>query len=542
MERNENETMSKVAGVCIALSVLFCSALTTASSFDYKQYENIDQTRIQTFLPANNIDSTLGPYHVFIHSDLIKNNIYHYYDYEKIKHLEKLTSPVRTLSLIEGKTGTFIEAASFEDKDSASETNYNAIWVRDSLWGYLALQQEKGREQDARKVLLTLWDYMSSPAQITRMRDVIKDPSLIDGPDGQMRAIHIRFDGNSPDFADVYENGHPQPWNHKQNDALGLFLDTLIRAADSGKLIRSDWNRGSRMEAVVLLVAYLNRVRFYEMQDSGAWEEEERLNTSSIALVVSGLERLSEILVSQSDKKVPNFTHDLMSTASDMGMEQYLTSSSLGDMILQGYKRIYLQIGLGGESPDYQKNHVKYREADAALLNLIYPATLTRLTTQHKKQVLDIVRPLAGSYGIRRYFNDNYQSANFWFRDIKTDVSEDTTKKRIEAFIPGTEAQWFFDSWYSMASALVYKETHDIYNYNQSIQFMNRALAQITGDNMLGANGRSVPAMAIPESYNFIMNEGKVVAVPSPIIPLNWAKSSMSLMFKTVTEMIESPK
>ena len=31
------------------------------------------------------------------------------------------------------------------------------------------------------------------------------------------------------------------------------------------------------------------------MEDAGSWEEIERINTSSIALVVSGLERLQEV-------------------------------------------------------------------------------------------------------------------------------------------------------------------------------------------------------------------------------------------------------
>ncbi len=29
-------------------------------------------------------------------------------------------------------------------------------------------------------------------------------------------------------MADVQEEGKPQLWNHKQNDALGLYLDLLV--------------------------------------------------------------------------------------------------------------------------------------------------------------------------------------------------------------------------------------------------------------------------------------------------------------------------
>ena len=73
---------------------------------------------------------------------------------------------------------------------------------------------------------------------------------------------------------------------------------------------------------------------------------------------------------------------------------------------------------------------------------------------------------------------------------------------------------------------------------NDSVQFMNRSLAQITGENMIGANGRSVPEMALPESYNYIHKSGTLHEAPSPIIPLNWSKASMTLMLKEMSNLI----
>ncbi|MCV5004101.1 hypothetical protein OFM39_31065, partial [Escherichia coli] len=82
-----------------------------------------------------------------------------------------------------------------------------------------------------------------------------------------------------------------------------------------------------------------------------------------------------------------------------------------------------------------------YREADAALLNVIYPANLSKINTRRKEQVLKIVKKLAGPYGIKRYEKDNYQSANFWFNDIKTDTDQNSHAKREMSFIPSTEAE-----------------------------------------------------------------------------------------------------
>lgn len=95
-----------------------------------------------------------------------------------------------------------------------------------------------------------------------------------------------------------------------------------------------------------------------------------------------------------------------------------------------------------------------------------------------------------------------------------------------------------FDSWYAKSAAIVYKESRKEEYLNDSVQFMNRSLAQITGENMIGANGRSVPEMALPESYNYIHKSGTLHEAPSPIIPLNWSKASMTLMLKEMSNLI----
>jgi hypothetical protein len=59
-----------------------------------------------------------------------------------------------------------------------------------------------------------------------------------------------------------------------------------------------------------------------------------------------------------------------------------------------GYKLIHTQIKLGGESPNYPTNDKRYRTADAALLNLIYPAKLSQLTIEEKEKVFHIVSTL----------------------------------------------------------------------------------------------------------------------------------------------------
>ncbi|CAD5753418.1 protein [Escherichia coli] len=74
-----------------------------------------------------------------------------------------LTENTRKLTLTEKPWGTFILASTFEDDKTAAETHYDAVWLRDSLWGYMALVSDQGNSVAAKKVLLTLWDYRLAP-------------------------------------------------------------------------------------------------------------------------------------------------------------------------------------------------------------------------------------------------------------------------------------------------------------------------------------------------------------------------------------------
>jgi hypothetical protein len=61
----------------------------------------------------------------------------------------------------------------------------------------------------------------------------------------------------------------------------------------------------------------------------------------------------------------------------------------------QGLSLVKKQIELGGESPTYPTNDKRYRTADAALLNLIYPITsLSGLGLSEKEKIFDIVSTL----------------------------------------------------------------------------------------------------------------------------------------------------
>jgi hypothetical protein len=113
---------------------------------------------------------------------------------------------------------------------------------------------------------------------------------------------------------------------------------------------------------------------------------------------------------------------------------------------------------------------------------------------------------------------------------------------RKKTFIKGSEAQWFFDTWFSLCSIIMYRQTKDDALLAQAYKYTNRALAQITGDNAIGANGKKIASFSLPESYNTLIYDNKKWAAPSPITPLNWAKASMTLMFKEWKTLNNSQK
>lgn len=516
-----NNNVLKPLAFLIAMAIPYTHGNEAPILFDEIYHKQASQ--LVNVLPSFSEDSA---YKLIVHSEMAKNLIRDQYGKEEIKKIIDTTKDVRMLQTIKKDWGTFLQATNFENTDTADNTHYNAIWVRDSIWGYLALKKENNPL--SKKILLSIWDYFSTQPQQVRFDRIIATPTVIKSKNAQMEVPHIRFDGNSPGFEDVRENGEIQNWNHKQNDALGLFLDNVLNEISEGEFTQADWLKNNRLEAIIKIIEYFDKTEFYNMADSGAWEENERINTSSVGLVTSALENLSHLAQNKKNSNVILFFKDFHKLSNKININ--ISEQKINKLIEKGYERINKQLNLGGESPDYDKSDERYRTGDAALLNLIYPAKLKLLSVKQKKQILEIVGKLTRDYGIIRYEGDNYQSANFWQNEIKTDVADNSHKKRKENFIPSTEAQWFFDSWYSTAALQLYKETNDKYYLGLATKYLNRTLAQITGEHMISADGTTTPSNSLPESYNFIYREGKYIAAPSPIIPLNWAKSSMTIM------------
>jgi len=252
------------------------------------------------------------------------------------------------------------------DKNLSNDsTNYDAVWVRDSIWIYYALKEQNKLDQ-AKKLILKLYDYFLSPMQITRLQKVIKNPVLANDC---MQVPHIRFNGNSSEFEDVLINGVPEYWNHKQLDAYGLFIIGVLDAISNHLINENDLTKNHFL-LIEQFITFFLKIEFWKIEDSGAWEELERKNTSSIALVTRSLQLINKTSFLNYDKKTVSM------------------------MIKKGLDTVKKQLALGGESPDYPRSDPRYRLADFAMISLLLPSPLEGLSESEMRRVLDIIEDL----------------------------------------------------------------------------------------------------------------------------------------------------
>ncbi|MFH1791023.1 MAG: hypothetical protein ABH885_03445 [Candidatus Omnitrophota bacterium] len=435
----------------------------------------------------------------------------------------------------------FAPAATRNTQGKTDATHYDAIWVRDNVWVYYALRSDPDRQFDAKSLLLALWDYYATDAQVNRFENIIQDPSLaLD----KMAMPHVRFDGSSPDLGDVMIDGKPQEWNHRQIDAHGIFFTALGEAVRDNFIDDSALTPG-RFKVLSLYPRFLSAIKFYGYEDAGAWEEIERKNTSSIGLATRSLQVWKNVIHNEDPKADTAFAKKFRGLLGDNEALLFAWGSdNLNDLIDKGLYTVRYQLQLGGESPDYPPDDVRFRLADAALIFLIQPSPLDDISEREMRLALTIVETLTRPMGVLRYRHDSYQSGNFWISpppgNSGAALTDDTSSanaflSRLKNFIPDTEAQWFFDSLLTLARLRLAEITDNENLRREDLYFagvhLKRALGQITGDSIT-ADGTIVKAWLMPESINTVVIDGHRHYLPSPIVPLNWSKAALGMALR----------
>jgi hypothetical protein len=365
-------------------------------------------------------------------------------------------------------------------------TGYTNVWVRDNIHiahaHYVVNQNEI-----AVKNAGTLMTYFKKHQQ--RFEKIVANEANASEP---MMRPHVRFNGYHLDEI-------PEKWAHAQNDALGYFLWFYCLLANQKLVIPQP----DDLRMMALFVLYFQKIRYWEDEDSGHWEEVRKISASSMGVVIAALNQLKRFL------KTP------IASECQYG-EQRITDELLDKLIKNGTTALENILPAECIQPESQKQ----RRYDAALLFLIYPLQIVK--QEMAAQILqDVINHLQGEYGIRRYLGDSY-----WAPDYKKKLENE--KRTIDfsdnidsrnSLLPkeGLEAQWcIFDPIISMIFGKRFQKNHQEEDLMNQIKYFNRSLGQVTGEK------EQMPARC-PEMY--YLEDGRYV--PNDHVPLLWTQANL---------------
>uniref|UniRef100_A0A7S2QI09 GH15-like domain-containing protein n=1 Tax=Zooxanthella nutricula TaxID=1333877 RepID=A0A7S2QI09_9DINO len=424
----------------------------------------------------------------FIRDDLLTKE-----DMEKIKGLLLRN---RALDLASGRVpGSALLAGALDGRSgSQSATGYDHVWVRDNVFLAFSLCETDDDGDGTAQAIAIVRDLAKF-----FMKTASRFDEIIAGradPQDAMSRPHMRFKGQDLDES-------PEPWNHKQNDAIGYWMWLRCRLCVEGKMPMT----GDHLRLLGLMLEYLMKIEFWRDEDGGHWEEGAKVRASSIGPVVAAAKEFQKLLQKYPGMMVPcaDGTLDAVEKMGDEALEQTLP-------------RECIQEG-------------KVRDVDSALLFLIYPLDIVS-KEMARTIVKSVQEQLMGAIGVRRYNGDR-----FWCKDYevvtgtgKEAVIDDEVAKTGELVLPGEEAQsCLFDSIISVIYGRWYEESQDFEDLTSQQQHLFRSLAQITGPDC-PAGPWLVPQCFYIASGNW---------VPNDICPFLWSQANLQIALRWMDKSID---
>ena len=388
---------------------------------------------------------------------------------EDIARLDTLLEDRKTLTLDPDSNGLFAASSGSAAKSS---TGYQDVWIRDNVMVASSFLF-RGEANISTATMQGLTRLLES--QEERFRAIIAEPAR--RQDVQARP-HVRFDFR----------GTSQKWSHAQNDALGYALWLRFLLANRGHLPIEQ----KEHSLYCLFPKYFAAIQYWTDADSGAWEEDRKVNCSSIGAVLAGLREMASWL---RNNTAPSSRHD-----------------DLPDLVQKLIRKgdDHLKRFLPYESPPQ-------RLADAAVLFLIHPAEV--VLPQQEELVLRLVQSdLERNMGIIRYTHDSYYGQDYpdWFdqTQLTADFSEQIDIRNAK-LRRGYEAQWcIFDPLLSVIYGKRFlASSGEKHHLEKQTHYFNRSLKQLTED------------MQCPELYFFRHGSW----VPNPHTPLAWTQANLAL-------------
>lgn len=248
------------------------------------------------------------------------------------------------------------------------------VWIRDQTragksrfeaWLYkriLGLNPEEYEEDGriAHDILMSTMHLMSTEPQVgDRFEAIIKNPD---------KAKDFR---KLPQIAMKIDEEHlgskkETPWRMAQ-DAWQMLGITLLDAMANG-LIKPDELLEGNKRYLAAMMPFLAAIDFTTFESSGPWEERMSVMTSVIGVETRLLHKIKQnangpafAFLAEGFEKMREYMPDNLRGKS--------FEAALDSMIDKGLTKIGQQLPF--ESPGYPEDSIKYREADASLLNLL---------------------------------------------------------------------------------------------------------------------------------------------------------------------------
>ncbi|MDJ0508064.1 MAG: glycoside hydrolase family 15 protein [Crocosphaera sp.] len=213
---------------------------------------------------------------MIIHNQTIGQLIRENYSLSDIQAINSLLEQQNTLSFPILDNGLFPAAELISDTEY---TGYSNVWIRDNI--YLAYAHYFcGQKNIAINTVNTLMKYFN--------KHQLKFVNIIKGKVDKneiMKRPHIRFHGETLDEI-------AQEWGHAQNDALGYFVWFY------SKLVREEiiTPNANQLKIIGLIIVYFKAIKYWQDEDSGHWEEDPKIEASSIGVVVAALTEIKQLL------------------------------------------------------------------------------------------------------------------------------------------------------------------------------------------------------------------------------------------------------
>ncbi len=431
---------------------------------------------------------------LLVHNDRLLDYLRHHYTTADIERLTQFLQSAGTFDFPALDTGLYPAAHLAADDPSG----YANVWIRDNVHVAHALVID-GQTTLAVRTVQGLAAFLQT--QLPRISRILDGSADHADP---MNRPHIRFDGRQ--LAELDER-----WSHAQNDALGYFLWIASQLLQRGELPVTD----ELAQLVAAVALFLEKIDFVRDEDSGHWEETRKVNASSIGPATAGLRVLQQALARP----------DLASRCRFHG--EQVTVARLEPLITAGLAALESSLPFECRDSDERKR----READAALLFLIYPLEIVG-PTQAEAIIELVLRDLLGEIGIRRYRGDSYWCADYKQKlaaDQRSADFSDDLSMRDALLTPGDEAQWcIFDPILSAVYGRRFLQTGDPRALAEQTRFLNRSLAHLTADDS------RFGGLRCPESY--YCEDRRYVPVDQT--PLLWTQGNLLVALRLMQQSL----